>query len=223
VDNPKSKILPLRGPVNPKFVVLEGPDGAGITTQTALLRDALAARGLRVFATKEPTSGPIGSVIRQALSHRLVYPPDKPVGNEVMALLYAADRLDHIQIDILPRLETGISVICDRYRLSSYAYQGLTAGQDWVRTLNSRAVPPDLTLFIDVPPEVSQQRIAHRGAHVELYETEERLRPVYENYLRLIEELRSEGERIVVVDGSGTIEAVAGSILRETLAFLESA
>ena len=216
MGNPKSKVQ------NPKFLVLEGPDGAGITTQTALLRDALVARGVQAFATKEPTSGPIGSVIRQALSHRLVYPPDVSIGDEVMALLYAADRLDHIRAEIVPRLEAGIHVICDRYRLSSYAYQGLTTGQDWVRALNSRAMPPDLTLFIDVPPEVSQQRIAHRGARVELYETDERLRPVYGNYLALIEELRAEGERIAIVDGTGTMETVAGAILTEVLAFLEN-
>src|SRR5206468_8453057 len=148
------------------FIVLEGPDGAGISTQTALLRDALVARGIKAFATKEPTSGPIGSVIRQALAHRLVYPPSQPIEHEVMALLFAADRLDHVRADILPRLDMGVHVICDRYRLSSYAYQGLTAGLEWVRALNSRALPPDLTLFIDAPPDVSQRRIAARGGYV---------------------------------------------------------
>ena len=203
------------------FIVLEGPDGAGITTQTALLRDALVARDLPAYSTKEPTSGPIGAVIRQALSHRLVYPPSRPVGDEVMALLYAADRLDHLQADILPRLEKGIHVICDRYRLSSYAYQGLTAGQDWVRTLNSRAMSPDLTIFIDVPPEVSQQRIAHRGGYVELYESDERLRPIYANYLSLIDELREAGERIVTVNGAGTVSEVAEAILKRVLSAVE--
>jgi dTMP kinase len=203
------------------FIVLEGPDGAGITTQTALLRDSLNERGMRAFATKEPTSGPIGAVIRQALSHRLIYPPAEPVGDEVMALLYAADRLDHLRADIEPRLSAGIHVICDRYRLSSYAYQGLTAGQEWVRALNSRARPPDITLFIDVPPEVSQSRIAHRGGYVELYESEERLRPVYGNYLDLIEELRAEGERIEIVDGTGSVQEVAEGILSRVLRFAE--
>src|SRR3954454_24780366 len=92
------------------FIVLEGPDGAGISTQTALLQSSLVQRGISAFATKEPTNGPIGSVIRQALSHRLVYPPDGQIGDDVMALLYAADRLDHIKADIVPRLETGINV-----------------------------------------------------------------------------------------------------------------
>ena len=202
------------------FIVLEGPDGAGITTQAALLRKGLAERGIKAFATKEPTGGPIGSLIRQALSHRLVYPPTEPLGTEVMALLFAADRLDHVRADILPRLQAGIHVICDRYRLSSYAYQGLSAGQEWVRALNSRAMPPDLTLFIDVPPEVSQSRIASRGGYVELYESDERLRPVYANYLTLIEALRNEGEKIVTVDGTGTLEQVSSAILEVVLAFM---
>ena len=205
-----------------KFIVLEGPDGAGISTQTALLRSGLAARGLPVIATKEPTTGPIGLVIRQALTHRLVYPPDEPIGDDVLALLYAADRLDHVRADILPRLEAGTHVVCDRYRLSSYAYQGATLGQEWVRALNSRAMAPDLTLFIDVPPDVSQSRIASRGEYVELYESEEKLRPVYENYLSLIEVLKADGEKIVTIDGTLPIGVVAANILEKALSIVGS-
>ena len=201
-----------------KFIVLEGPDGAGISTQTALLRSGLTARGLSTFATKEPTTGPIGLLIRQALTHRLVYPPNEPIGDDVLALLYAADRLDHVRADILPRLEAGTHVVCDRYRLSSYAYQGATLGQEWVVALNSRAMPPDLTIFIDVPPEVSQSRIASRGEYVELYESEERLRPIYENYLSLIKSLKAEGENIVTIDGSLAIGVVAVNVLEKALA-----
>src|SRR3954471_7297434 len=202
------------------FIVLEGPDGAGITTQTARLQSALRARGLQAYATKEPTMGPIGAVIRQALSHRVVYPPADPLGDEVMALLYAADRLDHVRADVLPRLDKGIHVICDRYRLSSYAYQGLTAGQEWVRVLNSRAMPPNLTVFIDVPPDVSQARIKSRGGYVELYESDERLRPIYSNYISLIQQLRSEGEHIEIVDGTSSEEQVTEAILGKVIAFI---
>jgi dTMP kinase len=159
--------------------------------------------------------------VRQALSHRLVYRPAEPITDEVMALLYAADRLDHIRADILPRIENGTHVVCDRYRLSSYAYQGLTTGQEWVLELNSRSIAPDLTLFIDVPPEVSQERIRTRGGHIELYETDERLRPIYGNYLRLIEEAKQAGERIVVVDGSPSPEVVAAAILGHAVAAIE--
>jgi dTMP kinase len=205
-----------------KFIVLEGPDGAGISTQTALLRSGLAARDIQVFATKEPTTGPIGAVIRQALTHRLVYPPSEPVGDDVLALLLAADRLDHVRADILPRLEAGINVLCDRYRLSSYAYQGHTLGQEWVHTLNSHAIAPNLTIFIDVPPEVSQSRIASRGGYVELYETEERLRPVYANYLKLVEEMKKAGEPIVTIDGKLPVGVVSAKILENVLSLIQN-
>jgi dTMP kinase len=199
------------------FIVLEGPDGAGISTQTALLQTGLMQHGMKALATKEPTSGPIGSVIRQGLSHRLVYPPNQSLGDDVMALLYAADRLDHLRADIVPRLEAGTHVVCDRYRLSSYAYQGASLGQEWVRALNNRSIAPDVTFFIDVPPEVSQSRIEKRGNYVELYETDERLRPIYANYLRLIEQARSEGENIITVDGKLSVEEVSAAILQHVL------
>lgn len=199
------------------FIVLEGPDGAGISTQTALLHSGLVQRDIKAIATKEPTNGPIGSTIRQALTHRLVYPPDLPVEDDVMALLYAADRLDHVRADIVPRLEAGTHVVCDRYRLSSYAYQGLNLGQDWVRALNKRSIAPDVTFFIDVSPEVSQQRIKARGGYIEMYETEERLAPIYANYLQLLEQERQAGENIIIIDGRLAIGVVAATILQKTL------
>jgi dTMP kinase len=199
------------------FIVLEGPDGAGISTQTALLQAGLVQRGMRAVATKEPTSGPIGSVIRQGLTHRLVYPPNQTLGDDVMALLYAADRLDHLRADIVLRLDVGTHVVCDRYRLSSYAYQGVALDQEWVRAINKRSIAPDVTFFIDVPPEVSQSRIEKRGNYIELYETDERLRPIYANYLQLIEQARTEGENIITVDGKLSISKVAAAILQHTL------
>lgn len=199
------------------FIVLEGPDGAGISTQTARLSAALGEHGMRALATKEPTSGPIGSILRQILSHRLVLPNGEGMKEDVVAMLFAADRLDHIYADILPRLEAGTHVVCDRYRLSSYAYQGATLGQEWVRALNAKSIAPDVTFFIDVPPEVSQQRIASRGNYVELYETEERLRPIYNNYLQLVEEAQQAGERVIVVNGAQTVAEVGAEILAKVL------
>jgi dTMP kinase len=204
------------------FIVLEGPDGAGISTQTGLLNSGLSNRGIRAIATKEPTAGPIGSLIRQVLTHRLVNPPAQPLGEDVVALLFAADRLDHLHADVLPRLEAGTHVVCDRYRLSSYAYQGASLGQEWVRALNQRSIAPDITFFIDVPPDISQARIASRGHYVELYETEERLRPVYANYLQLIEQAREAGERIITIDGRLAIGVIATTILQKTLELIDS-
>jgi dTMP kinase len=220
VGDASSTATPGEGDKRGLFIVLEGPDGAGISTQTALLHSSLIQRGIRAIATKEPTIGPIGSMIRQALTHRLVAPAAEPLSDDIMALLYAADRLDHIRVDIEPRLRSGIHVVCDRYRLSSYAYQGATLGQEWVRQLNSRSIKPDVTFFIDVPPDISRQRIISRGAPIEMYETEERLRPVYANYLELIEQCRAEGERVIAVDGRLAIGVVATTILQRTLAII---
>ena len=91
-------------------------------------------------------------------------------------------------------------------------------GSNRHRKFDRFALPPDLTLFIDVPPEISQSRIASRGGYVELYESDERLRPIYANYLSLVEELKNESEKIVTVDGTGPPQAVAEAILREVLA-----
>ena len=117
----------------------------------------------------------------------------------------------------MPRLDVGTHVVCDRYRLSSYAYQGVALDQEWVRAINKRSIAPDVTFFIDVPPEVSQSRIEKRGNYIELYETDERLRPIYANYLQLIEQARTEGENIITVDGKLSISKVAAAILQHTL------
>src|SRR4051812_23935473 len=104
------------------FIVLEGLDGSGLTTQTPLLRDWLTAQGRPAIAMKEPSAGPAGAIVRWALLHRLGYPPDvrhgsdagaapgawEPLSDEVMALLYAADRLDHVRQDIAPHLARGV-------------------------------------------------------------------------------------------------------------------
>jgi dTMP kinase len=166
-------------------------------------------------------------VVRLALTRRLGYPPHtshiageetstdpwQPLGDDVMALLYAADRLDHYRQDILPRLERGVDVVCDRYRLSSLAYQSLGADLGWVVTLNQRAPQPDLTIFLDVPPEICRDRMAHRQGAVELYEEESKIRRVREHYLQLIPQAQAAGERIVIVDGRGSPDAVAAAVL----------
>ncbi len=209
------------------FIVFEGLDGSGLTTQTARLRDWFVGQGGEAIATKEPSEGPAGSVVRWALTRRLGYPPHRqhgaaaeaapgawePLGDEVLALLYAADRLDHVRQEIAPRLERGVTVICDRYRLSSLAYQALGADASWVATLNSKAPAPDLTIFLAVPVEVCGERMAARRGTVELYEETTKLRRIRANYDRLIAAAQDAGERIVIVDGSGTVEAVHAAVI----------
>ena len=208
------------------FVVLEGTDGSGLTTQAARLRDRLRAAGRTAYGTKEPSEGPVGATIRLALAHRLGYPahtehragadisaaPLEPLADDLMALLYAADRLDHVRHDIAPRLARGIDVVCDRYRLSSLAYQALGADEAWLLALNSKAPRPDLTIFLDVPPEVCRLRMAERGGTVELYEQEHKIARIRANYLRLIAAAQAAGERVVAVDGQGDPDAVAAAV-----------
>jgi dTMP kinase len=199
------------------FIVIEGIDGAGTTTQVQLLCERFLARGLPVLPTREPTGGPIGALIRQALTHRFVVPGlhggGRPPSWKTMALLFAADRLDHLEAEILPNLMDGVTVISDRYDLSSLAYQSATAQEDgaevlsWLRSLNRHARRPDLTLILDVPPEIAAQRRRNRAQASELYELDELQRRLADAY-RGAEALLPE-DRIVHIDGSRTIPEIA--------------
>ena len=112
------------------------------------------------------------------------------------------------------RLEAGVSVVCDRYLLSTYAYQGLGLDLAWLRAVNARARVPDLTVVVDVPVEVSVERMRARGV-VERYEQRETLLRVRDNIQRLIPQLRAEGQRIALVDGTMPPDAVSAAIARE--------
>jgi dTMP kinase len=210
------------------FVVLEGVDGAGTTTQAARLRTALAQRGTAALVTREPTPGPIGSVLRQALGHRFVVPTaegPKAPSWQTMALLFAADRLDHLDAEIVPALLRGETVISDRYDLSSVAYQTATAPLDeaaeatrWVRELNRHARRPDLTIVLHVRAEVAEARRRGRGGAVDLYETSELQRRLVAAYREA--EVLCPGDTFVHLDGEKTPDEVAADILAATLASL---
>ena len=133
-----------------------------------------------------------------------------------MALLFTADRMDHLASEVLPSLERGKAVVCDRYVLSTYAYQGLSVDLDWLRALNARARIPDLTVLIDVPAEVSVERMHARGL-VERYEQRTTLARVRANFQRLVPVLRAEGQRIAVVDGTASIDAVHAAVVAQVI------
>ena len=204
------------------FIVLEGIDGAGTTTQGGLLARWLEAQGHRVALTAEPTTGPVGSLIREILRGRRARRrdgKDAPVGETTMALLFAADRADHLQTTILPALEAGEVAISDRHYLSSIAYQGLGVDMEWVEQLNSRFRRPDLTILLDIEPEVSVQRKRAQGAPLERYEHVAALERVRANYSRAVSRARAAGERIETLDGSQPMETVERQI-RELVAAL---
>jgi dTMP kinase len=193
-----------------KLIVLEGVDGAGTTTQTTRLCAALAARGHDTHATREPSTGPVGRLLREMLAGA-----HQPVDATTLGLLFAADRADHLQREIEPGLARGAVVVSDRYYHSSLAYQN-DAGFEWVQQLNERARRPDLTLLLEVPVDVAAARRAADGRPEELFDRLETQRRVAEGYRRVVAELRGR-ERIEVVDGTQSLDAVAAAILAHVL------
>lgn len=140
-----------------RFIAIEGIDGSGTTSQTRALGQWLGQRGHGVLETREPSRGAIGTLIRQRLS--VAAAPFEPAA---LALLFAADRLDHIASEIEPALAAGQIVLSDRYVLSSLAYQALDCDPAWVQEINARAPRPDLTLLISIPVEVAFARVQRR-------------------------------------------------------------
>jgi dTMP kinase len=185
-----------------RFVVLEGLDGAGTTTQAGLLGERLRAAGRRVHVTAEPSGGPVGALLRQILTRRTVGRGGEGVDAEAVALLFAADRLDHLAAEILPRLAEGVDVVSDRFTLSSLAYQAVTTGDPgWVAALNRKAVAPDLTVFLRVRSSVALARRRAASLAPELYEADAFQARVALGYRRAIVRLRAAGQRVEVLDG----------------------
>src|SRR5690606_4268881 len=202
------------------FIVLEGVDGAGTTTHTGLLARALRKKGLPITTTREPSDGPIGMLIRQILTGRVVVPGisgNRPSSWTTMALLFGADRMDHLEATVHPNLMDGVTVLSDRYDYSSVAYQSVTGGGEpetvqWIREINRHARRPDLTIVLDVDPATSAKRRAARGSGVEIFDDEE-LQAQLGAFYREID-ANFPGDNIVHVDSSRTIEEGAADVLR---------
>lgn len=194
------------------FIVFEGLDGAGTTTQAQRLCAALADLGHQTHFTREPSDGPVGQMIRQALAGRLVQPGGGRIAPETLALLFAADRIDHLRAEIEPLQARGVTVICDRYLLSSLAYQGQELDAGFVEAINARAPAPDLTLFVEVTPELALERRRSRQLAPELFEAQETQRRVAEAYQRAVAAF-GPAHRVVRIDGSRGIEEVAQACL----------
>jgi dTMP kinase len=202
-----------------RFIVLEGIDGCGSTTHSKRLAKALRSAGVDVRLTCEPTTGPIGALIRQVLQKRLFVPDatgPRDFAWSTMGLLFAADRLDHLDCMILPALREGATVISDRYDLSSLAYQSATAPAGervvpWIREINTCALRPDLTIVLDVSAETAEDRRRVRGGAEEMFESKEiqrKLAAIYGGAEELVP-----GDRVVHVSGEGEIEVVGERVL----------
>jgi dTMP kinase len=201
------------------FIVFEGLDGAGTTTQAQRLVEALRSAGKPAQFTREPSDGPIGTMIRQALTRRLTLPDARRLTPETLALLFAADRVDHLAAEVDPLQTRGTTVICDRYVLSSVAYQGQELESAFVSAINAKAPPPDLTLFVRVSPETAARRRHARASAEELYEATETQKRVAAGYDAAALQYAA-AHHVVTIDGEATIEQVGAACLAEALRLL---
>jgi len=191
------------------FIVVEGLDGSGKTTQAKVLASRLR-RNHKALYTAEPSRGKVGIFIR----NRILYGEKRP-STIVEALLFAADRVEHVQNEVQPALEEGQIVVSDRYLYSSLAYQG-SAGLSiqWIESINQHALKPDLALFIDVDPEEVFHRLKRRKSVMENLETQRRVREIY---LKFVEK----GD-LVRIDGDQTKSQVADEIYAIASNFLKT-
>jgi dTMP kinase len=192
------------------FIVIEGLDGSGKTTQATLLAKKLE-QNYKVLLTAEPSRGKIGAFIREGCLYE-----DKRLPTEAEALLFAADRIEHMYDEVKPALDEGKLVICDRYIYSSLAYQG-SAGLslEWIKTINARALQPDFSMFIDVSPDRVIERLQRKKSVMETLETQTKVREVYLKYV-------VKGE-LVRIDGDRPEEAVAEELYAKVLGLLKAA
>ena len=194
-----------------RFIVFEGIDGSGKTTQARLLAKRLEENGKKVVMTAEPTDLPTGRALREALGGKV-----KKSECE-MAVLFVEDRIAHnIAPDsgIEALLEAGAWVICDRYYYSTLAYQGQSTDYAWVKSMNldcPQIRKPDLCIYVDLLPEQSLERIRKGRESVEIYENIETLSRVREQFLSVINDLK-QTENIRVIDGYRSVEEIFADI-----------
>ena len=172
------------------FIVFEGIDSSGKSTQAELLKSYFINLGQKSVISSEPSKGIIGNLIRQALKKRIIFTSDRDMFDEQMAYLFAADRHDHLYNDIdgvFKLIADNFHVISTRYYFSSFAYNCDTAEQfEFVSQLNNKFPNPDLTIYLDIPIEVSLSRLKERSLK-EIYETKTKLTKVKQQYQQIFD------------------------------------
>lgn len=186
-----------------RFIVLEGLGGSGTTTQARALSEALRARGHRVVETREPTDGPVGRLLRAELRAAAPHP-------RAMALLFAADRALHLAEVIEPALARGEVIVCDRYLMSSWVYQGLDCPADWVRTINTPTRWPDHTFVLEVASRTAMHRLEARDMPREVFETASIQARVEQGYAAC---LREQLPGVVALDGGASPADVTAKLV----------
>ena len=194
------------------FIVFEGIDGSGTTTQLNILEKFFLLNQARLslppfYKTFEPTDGSIGKIIRSCLREEAV------LRAETIAMLFAADRNEHVfgSGGVAERCGRGELVVSDRYVPSSLVYQGITCGDELPAALNRVFPVPELLLFFDIDPETAQKRIAGREQK-EIYETMDFQIQVRRRYKTLLSQFSAEGVRIGIIDSSKPPEEAAREV-----------
>jgi dTMP kinase len=195
-----------------RLIVIEGLDGAGTTTQARLVVEALRGKGRSAHLTREPSDGPIGRLIREMLVGKHAIEGES-LSQSTFSLLFAADRLDHLQREVEPALARGEIVISDRWYHSSLAYQGTAAERGWIEMLNQRARRPDLTVLLRVPAETAARRRVAAGRAQELFEDLAMQERVAAGYDRVFAELTAR-EPVMVIDGEREVHQVFTDLMR---------
>lgn len=197
-----------------RFIVMEGVDGSGTSTQARAVAAALKSAGRSVMQTFEPSDGPIGRLLREYLGGHLQSSGTAAADRRLFAYLFAADRHDHLERmndGVKHALGSGHDVICARYVLSSLAYEGDNPEElHLVETLNARFPTPDLTVYLDCPVEVALERIANTRDSVDVFENREKLERVRENYRRL---LSSYSGRCLLIDAQRDAEEITAEVM----------
>lgn len=180
------------------FIVIEGADGAGTTTQAKKLAERLDA-----YYTYEPAGNKVGEKVDEMIS-------SGDYSAKTIALGFAADRMVHLEEEVIPKLKDGETVVCDRYYHSSFVYQP-TAGADfnWVKKLNKHALKPDMTFILDVEAETGMERVEERGRDGNIFEELDFQQEVVVRYRELQEKL---DEDIKIIDASSSKKEVFNSI-----------
>ena len=184
------------------FIVLEGIDSCGKSTQAELLKNYFVSQGDRAVISPEPSNGIIGNLVRNALKKRILFTQDRQKFDEQMAYLFAADRHDHLYNDIdgvFQLMATGFHVIVPRYYFSSLAYNSSTAEEfSFVSKLNAKFPNPDLLIYLDIPIKTSVDRLKERSLK-EVYETEVKLTQVRAKYQQILSQYQ---DLSLIIDGT---------------------
>lgn len=216
-----------------KFIVFEGIDGSGSTSLGRSITTYLRSRDREVTFTHEPSDGPMGQIIRLALQGRLIggdfdlsddidkLGSDNFFNPHTLALLYGADRADHTYNKILPSINNGNIVVCDRYLLSSLAYQGVSLDLDWILEVNRPAVTPDLTIFLDATVESAEERLRKDRWKKDIFEDKSSLKKVRERYLEIIKRDIAELGEIKKVDVNISMDSVVNEVKSIVKNFLD--